>query len=306
MHVGHTENKTQSRFWTKLAKDCYREEGQDHILTAKGDGCVTERAHNALDYTDYFNHAWSQLDNQITAGISAAKPDIIEAFRAKSFPKNLDDLLPELFPAGSPDFVMPSFAVELKNDQVGLLVADLQCAYDGALMVHAAMKAHEYMYGSSASALDSFWNKTKAITIAFDGRDLHIFAHFAALNPDWEGEDDEDHRVLFHQYVLKQIMIISDFEAFRKGQQLIQNAQDLGYELNADLRRQLQEHRRRTKVKAQADTYATLEAAESAESAARQAPLSPLSNGPGTTLKTRTEESSEVGEPATKKAKINA
>ncbi|GAB7343432.1 hypothetical protein MBLNU457_1459t2 [Dothideomycetes sp. NU457] len=244
VNIGHTENKTQSRLWTTLTNICDR-----------GDGGATQGSGN---YTDYFNHAWSQLDNQITAGISPAKPDIAEAFRASSFPRHLDDVLPELFPAGPSDFAMPSFAVELKNAEVGLFVADFQCAYDGALMVHAAMKAHEYMYGSSASAMDSFWNTTKAITIAFDGRNLNIFAHYAALNPDPnpEWEDDEGHRVLFHQYALKQMIITSDFEAYKKGKQLIRNAQDLGYELNSDLRRQLYEHRRRTKLKARAPANA--------------------------------------------------
>jgi len=185
------------------------------------------------------NVPWSKLKNGITTGLSSAKPDLIEAFPQEAYPRKAEDTLTELNP-GHYGFVMPSLAVEFKSLATGMVGANLQCAYNGALMVHSALQAHLYMYGN----LDEFYGKTKAITIAFNGDDVEYYLHHATQNPEWHAEwrDETDCEHVFHQSTLGRDKILGDEDAFKQGWKHIRNAQDMGYALAKDLQGQLRAH----------------------------------------------------------------
>jgi len=275
LRFAHTEMKTQCRIWTNLANDCY---------------------HEGEDYTDYHNHSWTLLDNLTTNGISSAKPDIVEAFRAKSYPPDLGDVLPGMFPA-SPEWAMPSLAVEFKEAKIGLPRADLQCAYDGALMVRGAMEAYIYMYGEDT--LDQFWDKTKAITIAFNGDHLKISAHFAKPNPARQYRGD--HKILFYQYAIVDRIIASDYDVFLDGLKFIRNAQEKGYELACDLRRQLWEHY----TEEEAARATTPETPLTEDNVAMNVPPSPASEGSTPPPKAPENASRKTRGPTRKKARVD-
>jgi len=187
------------------------------------------------DYREYLNVQWSSLKNDVTNRISNAKPDVVEAFTKEAYPRETEDYLRELSP-GQYSHVMPSFAVEVKQAMVGLPGADLQCAYDGALMVHSALLAHLQMYGN----LDEFYGKTKAITIAFNGDVIEYFLHHAT--PNLEYRDATDPQFTFHQFRLGKEFVTGDYDDFKKGWRHIRNSQDIGYKLAKDLQSQLQAH----------------------------------------------------------------
>ncbi|GAB7343428.1 hypothetical protein MBLNU457_1456t1 [Dothideomycetes sp. NU457] len=210
----HTECMTQARFWPFLAKPPY------------------ERQET---YLEYMSVQWSTLKNGITTGISPAKPDLVEAMPQEAYPREAEGTLRELYP-GRYGFVMPSFAAEFKSTATGMVGAYLQCAYDGALMVHSALQAHLYMYGN----LDDFYGKTKAITIAFNGDNVEYFLHHATADSEKHDEAECEH--VFHQSRLGRDLILGDEDAFKQARKHIRNAQDMGYALAKDLQRQLQAH----------------------------------------------------------------
>jgi len=243
----HLEAKTQARLWTDLAQKSSRPDVGADI------------------YTDYFNTPMCHLDNQVTNNITVAKPDVVEALRITTYPTAIVDAIPELSP-GQYDFAMPSFAAEFKRRSVALTGAQLQCAYDGSLMVHAAMQAHKHMYGS----LDDFYGKTAALTLAFSGEHLEFYLHHATLNEDQDDTSPDRPPVLFHQHRVHVENVIVNYPSFKSAWTHIRNAQDIGHEMATDLRQQLKVHY--TKVNAAIKKAAEAEvAAEAADALATPA-----------------------------------
>jgi len=186
-------------------------------------------------YGEYMNIQWTEIKNELTRGISNAKPDAVEAFARTSYPREAYEYFRELNP-GQYGHVMPSFAVEYKQAMVGLPGAELQCAYDGALMVHSALLAHLRVHGN----LDDFYWKTKAITIAFNGDFIEYFLHHATPNPEYR--DATDYEFVFHQSLLGRHAVSGDYNDFKKAWKRVRNSQDIGYKLAKDLQTQIKAH----------------------------------------------------------------
>ncbi|KUJ13927.1 uncharacterized protein LY89DRAFT_736926 [Mollisia scopiformis] len=129
-----------------------------------------------------FNYAWSEVDNDISTGLSDAKPDIIESYRKTDYPWAAIDALSEALAPTSYNIGMPAFAVEAKGSDGSIEVAQVQCAYDGALMANAAMASHLYM----GKYDKEFYGQTKAVTVAFSAQNLKIYGHHVLHN---ESED---------------------------------------------------------------------------------------------------------------------
>ena len=232
----HHETKTVAAFWPMLSKR----------PTKRRDA-----------YDSYYNHAWNAVDNLIiTRNISNAKPDICEAFTLQEYPLKLRASLPNLVPSSNYNYLMPSFVVETKNSSNSCDSAGLQCAYDGALMVDSAMQALQHVKGD----LNGFFGKTKAITVAFTGALLNVYAHHVRPvappdndndNVDDDNDDDdqvnEDFRLEFeyHQVCLHGITI-NGYKDLKQAYKVIRNAQDIGFDLASTLRKQLKRPKRAT------------------------------------------------------------
>lgn len=159
------------------------------------------------------NLEWTEVDASVTDRLVNAKPDITESYRLQKYPqKAIDDLGPALAPT-SYSMAMPTFAAEAKSIEKGIASAELQCAYDGAIMVDGARKTQEAL----GKSLDPFWTNTQALTIAYNGNDMTILANHAVHTTVG---------VQHHSYSLYSHVPRQSFEEFKTTRKHTRNAQD--------------------------------------------------------------------------------
>lgn len=159
------------------------------------------------------NLEWTEVDASVTERIGNAKPDITESYRLQKYPtKAIDDLGPALAPT-SYSMAMPTFAAEAKSIEKGIASAELQCAYDGAIMVDGARKTQEAL----GKSLDPFWITAQALTVAYNGNEMTILANHAVSSPV---------DVQYHSYSLFSHDPRQSFEEFKTSRKHIRNAQD--------------------------------------------------------------------------------
>jgi hypothetical protein len=159
----------------------------------------------------------------LTAGLSDAKPDIFESYRKTDYPPDAVDALSSALAPTSYDIAMPAFAVEVKGYDGSMQVAQLQCAYDRALMTEGARAVHIHTGKSD----DDFYGKTQALTAAYNGEIIKFYGHHAiqipaSLQPVSGGVD-------YHQYLLSSDAPRDSFENFQTAYKHTRNAQDIGY-----------------------------------------------------------------------------
>lgn len=129
-----------------------------------------------FNYLRYRNDQWTEIDNEITTGISDPKPDVTEAHTWSAYPPGTREDIEELVPSQY-GYAMPTFAMESKgsgdHEQ-----AVKQAAYDGAVMTHAALAID----GHVGKKLESQFRKTKAITITLSPVEINVYANHAILD----------------------------------------------------------------------------------------------------------------------------
>ena len=108
---------------------------------------------------------------------------------------------------------MPTFAVEIKSGDRGTKSAELQCAYDSAIMVDAARTKYE----SLGKELEAFWKTTQALTLAYNGSNLEIKADHAV---------NLSGVTKYHNYSLYTDNPLSSYQNFKVARKHIRNAQD--------------------------------------------------------------------------------
>ncbi|KAH8598462.1 hypothetical protein B0O99DRAFT_591745 [Bisporella sp. PMI_857] len=133
------------------------------------------------------------------------------------------------------DIAMPAFAAEYKGYDSSMVEAQLQCAYDGALMTEGARAVHTYMDNSD----DDFYGKTQAVTIAYNDDTVKFYGHHAVRIPASSqpavvatvdsSVDATSDPLEYHQYVLTSDASRNSFENFQSAYKHIRNAQDIGY-----------------------------------------------------------------------------
>jgi hypothetical protein len=96
-------------------------------------------------YKQNVNYAWSAIDNHLTTGLSDAKLDVFESYCTTDYPPQAVNTLASGLAPTSYNIAMPAFAVECKGCDSGIAKAELQCAYDGALMTEGARVVHTHM-----------------------------------------------------------------------------------------------------------------------------------------------------------------
>lgn len=111
---------------------------------------------------------------------------------------------------------MPTYAAELKSTKVGLVSAHLQGAHDGALMTEGAHAIDTHL----GKPNDEFYGKTQALTVAFNGEMLIIYAHHAAR---------ENNTIKYHRHPVNADIPRISFEHFQTACKHLMNAQAIGY-----------------------------------------------------------------------------
>ena len=196
----------------------------------------TPREARISGYGQRTNYAWSEVDNQLTTGLSDAKPDVFESYRKTDYPPEAVDTLCGGLAPTSYDIAMPAFAVEVKGSEGSMQVAQLQCAYDGALMTEGARAMHKYMGKSD----DDFNGKTQALTVAYNGETLKFYCHHAVQIPlssqpagrvDSRAETAVDTvgTLRYPQCLLGGDNPRDSFESFQAAYKHTRNSEDIGY-----------------------------------------------------------------------------
>jgi hypothetical protein len=183
----------------------------------------TSREARISGYGQSANYAWSEVDNHLTAGLSDAKPGMFESYRKTDYPPDAVDALSSALAPTSYDVAMPAFAVEVKGYDGSMQVAQLQCAYNGALMTEGARAVHTYTGKSD----DDFYGKTQALTAAYNGKIMKFYSHHAIQIP--ASAQPASDRVDYHQYLLSGDAPRDSFENFQTAYKHTRNAQDIGY-----------------------------------------------------------------------------
>jgi len=201
------------------------------------------------EYWGYFprlNHPWSAVENSLTAGLSAARPDLVESYGIKEFPYNVVETLSGDFCPSEFDEAMPTYAVEFKSFRGDLLEAKFQCAYDGGLMTEGARVVHTFL----GKPDEEFVGRTQALTIAFNGDTYHVYGHHAleiSPSPQPAGEvpggadssTDDGVTYRYIQYQLASGSIHGSFENFQRAYKHIRNAQDIAYNMATERKNEL-------------------------------------------------------------------
>ena len=91
--------------------------------------------------------------------------------------------------------------------------AEKQSAYDGALMVNAALETHRYM----GKPPGEFFNKTQALTATVNGEYVHLYGNHVV---------EKGSSLSYHQYPLKIYRPRDSLEDFKKTYKQVRNVQD--------------------------------------------------------------------------------
>jgi len=193
--VEYADNEltVQSNTWTRLAK-----RPSDNRVPG---------------YTSNYNFQWTEVDSHLTYGLSDAKPDISESFRRDQYPQGAVEALGGSLVPTQYSAAMPTFCVESKGPDGQMPSAEKQSAYDGALMVNAALETHRYM----GKPPGEFFNKTQALTAAVNGEYVHLYGnHVVEKGPS----------LSYHQYPLKIHRPRDSLEDFKETYKQVRNVQD--------------------------------------------------------------------------------
>jgi hypothetical protein len=162
-------------------------------------------------------------------GLSDARPDIAESYRKTDYPPEALEALSSSLAPTAYNIAMPAYAVEFKGCDGNIKGAQLQCAYDGALMTEGARAVHEYV----GKPEDDFYGKTQALTVAFNGETLKFYGHHAVQIPalSQTSASDAIDTLQYHQYLHGGDTPRDSFENFQSAYKHTRNAEDFGYSL---------------------------------------------------------------------------
>ncbi|KAH6713379.1 hypothetical protein BKA61DRAFT_576946 [Leptodontidium sp. MPI-SDFR-AT-0119] len=182
------------------------------------------------------NHPWPAVDNQLTAVLSDAQPDIVESYRKTDCPLTVVEVLSGDLAPSSYNEAMPTYTVEFKSPNGDMKEAKLQCAYDGAIMTEGARAVHKYLNKPG----DDFYGKTQVLTVAFNGETLKFYGHHAlqippssqpasGVNSSAEITASPVDTRQYPQYLLAGGNPRDSFEDFQRAYKHTRNAEDIGF-----------------------------------------------------------------------------
>lgn len=144
----------------------------------------TNKTHELLkkDYGANIDRQWVAFPKDVgfNNGLSTPKPDRVEGYAQRSFPKSIEQIGgAATLVNDSPAFVgLPHVATEFKAHGKSMLEAEVQAGYDGAHMVYGRNKALELIGEKDPR------RHASPITVASDGHSWTAYAHYAHENED--------------------------------------------------------------------------------------------------------------------------
>ncbi|TAQ90071.1 hypothetical protein B7494_g1584 [Chlorociboria aeruginascens] len=107
------------------------------------------------------------------------QPDLVEFYRKTDYPiEAIETLSADLAPSFY-NKAMPAYAVEFTSSKGKMKEAKLQCAFDGSIITEGAYSTYTYMNKSD----DDFYDKTQALTVAFNDGLIEYYGHYALQTP---------------------------------------------------------------------------------------------------------------------------
>ncbi|KAJ8070829.1 hypothetical protein OCU04_001190 [Sclerotinia nivalis] len=146
-------------------------------------------------------------------GLSPAQPDLLEGYDLTKFrPHPIQEKLKfAILTPGMNATILAHFAGEWKGPGKDLRHAEIQAAYDGAIMVCGRKEA---LSSLDRSDLD---NCAYVATFTSDGTILSIYSHHSTS----DGTITE-----YHQTSIKNIMLTGSYDEYKRGLRMIRNVQD--------------------------------------------------------------------------------
>ncbi|KAK6609673.1 hypothetical protein H4I96_03604 [Botrytis cinerea] len=147
-------------------------------------------------------------------GLSNAQPDFLEGYDLSAFrPFEVREKLggTAVLKRGPTATTLPHFAGEWKGPGKSLKKADMQAAYDAAILVYGRKRALSYLGCPDPE------NHANVATFTSDGTILQIYTHHSTYN----GEFTE-----YHQTPIHKVMLTASFEDYKSGRRTLRNVQD--------------------------------------------------------------------------------
>ncbi|KAK5652987.1 hypothetical protein OQA88_9467 [Cercophora sp. LCS_1] len=184
-------------------------------------------------YNRAFNHAFTGYPKDVgfNNGLSAPQPDFVEGLKMEEYlPFPVDERISgAVLRKDDPrSITLPHVAGEWKGSGKDMEQARMQAAYDGAALVYARNQALD------AAKKPYLTGHAKVTTFTTDGRNLNLFAHYAA--------ETEDGTLEYHQYPIKSLNLVDSYEGYKEGRKHLRNAQDYAREQSYALRDELKEY----------------------------------------------------------------
>jgi hypothetical protein len=190
---------------------------------------VAER--QILGYTEGLNYIWSNVESPLSEGFSYTTPDVIESYLKSQYPKEARTALAGFLSPTTHDIAMPAYAVEFNGSDGSQVFAQLQCAYDGALMTEAAYAVHRHV----GQPDQSFFGKTQALTVAFTGLTIDMYAHYAIQLPTPQG----GLMIQYRRFCLYSGIPRTSLQCLQDACHYVRNAQAIAFDWAMDRRHAL-------------------------------------------------------------------
>ncbi|KAF7868497.1 hypothetical protein EAF04_005028 [Stromatinia cepivora] len=166
-------------------------------------------------YRKSFNEALSHIPSNMGSnnGLSPAQPDLLEGYDLTKFrPYPIqEELRFAILKPGMNATTLAHFAGEWKGPGRDLRQAEIQAAYDGAIMVCGRKEALSSLGRSDPD------NCAYVATFTSDGTILSMDSHHSTF----DGKTTE-----YHQTLIKKIMLTGSYDEYKRGLRMMRNVQD--------------------------------------------------------------------------------
>lgn len=204
------------------------------------------RNRDHFGYNQNMKFQWTEVDSAITANISNPKPDISESFRHRQYPLEAVEYLGPALAPTEDSAAMPRFCIEVRGLDGAMAPATKLAAYHGAVMVEAALEAHQYM----SKPANDFFGYTQALTAVVSDYCLEIYANHAIPSPQTDTTNNAatsatapyPDKFQYHHFLFEGVSPSRSLKDFQMARKRVRNAQDWAREKAAEIKDALHAH----------------------------------------------------------------